>query len=362
MQDSNIATDSSDAGQPELGSPLSSAACQQIFNACGYPDAVIVGMRATALAVSGAVADMTRLHFNYEQPRSGPASAIAKARATEGHRLLMDQAMGLHARESWFYSNWRDRVALRSPRCFDVGTDPASTLLLEDLGPLRSGDQVTGLRLQDAEVLMDALAGQHAAFWMNESCDDPHLATATDSNYVSMVHHLVNTGVESLVARYGDRAPAAALDAVARLAPRWTDVVTACAAGPRTVAHNDCRLDNIFFDGEGNPVFIDWQAIGTTRGTHDIANLLAGSMDIDLLRAHWKELVRRYHRRLCEHGVTGYSWERCEQDYRQSVLFPLGQGIALVGALDRHDGRGLTDPAVLRPLLHCHDLDAFATV
>jgi hypothetical protein len=85
-------------------------------------------------------------------------------------------------------------------------------------------------------------------------------------------------------------------------------------------------------------------------------------MNIEDLRQHWESLVRRYHQRLCELGVADYSWEDCVAHYRQSVLFPLGQGIALVGVLNRHDDRGLTDPALLRPLVHCHDLFAFDTI
>lgn len=270
--------------------------------------------------------------------------------------------MGLHARECWFYSQWHHRVVLRSPRFFGMGSEPSAPLLVEDLGALRAGDQVSGLALTDAERLMDVLAYQHAQFWRSPDCDDPRLATATDEAYAGMVSHLVNSGVENMVTRFADRAPADALDAVVALAPRWLDVIVACGQGPATVAHNDCRLDNIFFDDTGDPIFIDWQAIGVTRGTHDVANLLAGSMETILLSQYWESLVQRYHDQLCAAGVGDYSWDQCLEHYRQSALFPLGQGIALVGAPDRHDGRGLTDPALLRPLQHCFEIASFDTI
>lgn len=337
--------------------------CQDMLRSHGFDSVLVTEVHAEPLAVAGAVADMARLRITYAPgPPSGPASVIAKIRAAEGQRLAMDQAMGLHERESRFYAEFAGRVRLRSPRCHGVGDGTATPLLLEDLGGLRAGDQVAGLAETDAVRLVEALAEQHAAFWESETCDESWLASPADEVYAGMVTHLVNSGVDVLAERYADRCPAEAIKAVEALAPRWGEVIAACARGPRTVVHNDCRLDNVFFDHDGTPVFIDWQAVGVSRGTHDVANLLAGSTDIEVLRASWEALLRRYHSRLCELGVEGYDWERCVADYRQAVLFPLGQGIALVGALNRHDERGLTDPALLRPLLHCHDLNSFDTV
>jgi hypothetical protein len=34
-------------------------------------------------------------------------------------------------------------------------------------------------------------------------------------------------------------------------------------------------------------------------------------------------LLRRYHERLCEAGISGYAWEDCQQDYRISMMMSL---------------------------------------
>ncbi|OHV05457.1 hypothetical protein C1Y40_04454 [Mycobacterium talmoniae] len=344
-------------------SALEPAWCQKMLRSHGFGSVVLTTVHAEAMSVSGAVADMARLRLGYD-PRhpSGPSSVIAKISAREGVRLALDQALGMQEREIRFYAEHADQVRLRSPRCVGVGDGTSTPLLLEDLGGLRAGDQAAGLAKEDADRLMDVLAEQHAAFWESPMCEESWLASPTDEAYASMVAQVVNTGVDVLADRYADRAPVEAIKAVEALAPRWRQVIDACAAGPRTVVHNDCRLDNIFFDDDGTPIFVDWQSVGVSRGIHDVANLLAGSMNIEELRQHWESLLSRYHRRLCALGVTDYGWQQCVAHYRQSILFPLGQGIALVGALNRHDGRGLTDPALLRPLLHCHDLNAFDTI
>src|SRR5882724_414498 len=109
---------------------------------------------------------------------------------------------------------------------------------------------------------------------------------------------------------------------------------TRCTEGPQTLVHNDCRLDNIFFEANGDPVFVDWQLVARTRGTQDVGNLLASNMNDEDLRGNWQPLLRRYHDRLCAQGVDGYPWEDCIAHYRQNVLYPLGAGLALLGAMD----------------------------
>ena len=174
-----------------------------------------------------------------------------------------------------------------------------------------------------------------------------------------MVAQLVGSGAAALQERFADQAPAGVLDAVAEHAPNWGHVLTKGIEGPHTLVHNDCRLDNIFFREDGEPVLIDWQAPADTRGTQDVANLLAQSMESEPLNAHWEELLKRYHEALREQGVRDYSWDQCVTHYRQNVPYALGAGMALIGAMDIGDGRGLGEAIVLRSLSHIGAIRAF---
>jgi hypothetical protein len=80
------------------------------------------------------------------------------------------------------------------------------------------------------------------------------------------------------------------------------------------------------------------------------------------LSANWERLLRRYHDRLLAGGVTGYSFDECVEHYRQNILYPLGAGMALIGAMDIGDGRGLGDAIIVRCLNHIAELDAFAAL
>jgi thiamine kinase-like enzyme len=179
----------------------------------------------------------------------------------------------------------------------------------------------------------------------------------------AILTQLVTSGVAALRERYTGRLPEELLSAVAELAPDWAEVLRRCAEGPQTVVHSDFRLDNIFFEADGQPVVIDWQLAGRCRGTQDLAYLLSGSMTTPALRECWHPLVQRYHARLSAGGVRGYDLDECRFDYRQSLLYTLAPGIAMLGQMQLDDdARGLANTLLLRTLTHASDLDAFATL
>ena len=335
----------------------------QVLREGGHATASVAGVTSEPMAFTGAVGDMARIRLEYAQDGDpGPASVVAKIRGTTEVQVGMDEAMGLYAREARFYAELAHRVPVGTPRIFHIGDGTTTPMLMEDLGRLRIGDQMEGLAVSDAERLMEVLADMHAQFWNAPELDGEWLAEPAEGVYAGMIVQLVTSGVEALRERYAGRVPDGVLEGVAETAPRWGEVLQRCAEGPKTLVHNDCRLDNAFFREDGHPVLVDWQVVARTRGTQDVGNLLAGSMDADDLRANWESLLRRYYDRLRERGVSDYPWEECVRHYRQNILYPLGAGIALLGQLDIGDDRGLGDAIVLRALTHVADLDSLELV
>jgi aminoglycoside/choline kinase family phosphotransferase len=276
----------------------------------------------------------------------------------------MDAALGTYDRERHFYAEVAAAVPVATPECFFAGDGHRTPLLLADLAGFRVVDQVHGLQLPDAERLMDVLADLHARFWARPLPTGSDWAVSlADPVFAGMLTQLLGSGVSTLRERYGDRVDQGVLAALEISAPQWSSVLERCDEGPHTLIHNDCRADNIFFSGDDDPVLIDWQIPAHSRGTQDIAYLLSGSLVPDLLSKTWGALVGRYHQRLCECGVTGYSWEQCLTHYRQSLLYTLTPGVAMLGAMAiAGDERGLAESLVLRTLTHAAELDAFATL
>lgn len=72
---------------------------------------------------------------------------------------------------------------------------------------------------------------------------------------------------------------------------------------------------------------VDWQQWGVSAGPHDVAYMIALFWYPERRQRMERDLLRRYHRRLLEGGVTGYGWDDCWRDYRlfaiRNLLVPL---------------------------------------
>jgi hypothetical protein len=322
----------------------------------------ITAIAAEPLAFTGATTDLARIRITYAGAPSGPTSVIAKIRGISEVQQQMDLALGLYEREARFYAELAAAVPVNSPHCFHVGNGDTTPLLLEDLDGLRMGDQLAGLSVAEAETLMGTLAALHTAHWESRVLEAPWLLRHDIGAFPSLVGMLVGSGAPALEKQFGDRTPEPVLRGVLSLCARWGDLIVVNATGPHTLVHNDCRLDNIFFAPDGTPTLIDWQIVSRTRGAQDVANLLAGSMRADDLSAHWERLLRLYHGSLRLHGVTGYSLDELIDHYRANVFYPLGAGLALLGAMAIGDARSLGEEIVARCLRHIEEIDALSVV
>jgi aminoglycoside/choline kinase family phosphotransferase len=350
---------------PDALARLDGAWFTDVLRQSAATEAGIVGVAVEPLEIAGAAGELGRVRLTYDGAgEPGPASVIAKFRGSSETQQAMDAALGIFARERQFYVDVAPLLSLATPRCYFAGDGDDLPLLLEDLRGLRMGDQVAGLSVADAERLIDVLAELHAEYWERPiPGDDAWPVSLCDPMFAGMLTQLITSGVPALVERYAGRAPERVLAALQDAAPQWADVLARCDEGPRTLVHNDCRLDNLFFRPDGTPVFIDWQLPAHTRGTQDVAYLLSGSFRPEVLSASWESLLRRYHERLGSHGVADYGWDDCRRHYRQSLLYTLAPGVAMLGAMAiAGDERGLADALVLRTLQHADDLDAFSTL
>ena len=98
---------------------------------------------------------------------------------------------------------------------------------------------------------------------------------------------------------------------------------------PFTLVHGDLRSDNIFFSQplqEGpspSPVIIDWQTTGIGQPMTDITRWLTQSITIETRQAHEQTLLKIYHERLVERGVSNYSFKQMCQEYRLNLIVTL---------------------------------------
>ncbi|UYP19623.1 ecdysteroid 22-kinase family protein [Rhodococcus sp. Z13] len=250
-----------------------------------------------------------------------PVSVIVKLPiADPGTRRML---AGAYRGEVHFYTDIAATVAVRTPVCHHaaLGDDGEFTLLLEDAAPAAPGDQLTGCTVEQAHDAVRNLAGLHGPRWCDESLHELDFLTPTDAAQARLLAELYGPAIETFADDLGDLVSAedhALLRACAEVTERWI-----LARSQRfALLHGDYRLDNLLFppDGAAGVTAVDWQTLTVGLPARDLAYFVATSLPPEVRRAHERDLVATYHRALLGHGVVGYSFEQCWDDYRFALL------------------------------------------
>ena len=171
---------------------------------------------------------------------------------------------------------------MRVPACHHSTIDPETSqfvLVMEDLGGLRVVDQVKGMEIADAEQAVDGLAAWHATWWGKalELAERGVTVSLGDPIYKAVLPMVFAEGWEKLGKEL------TIPDAIQEVGPRWTDampgLVDDLATEPTTMCHGDWRADNLLFEPDGSVAALDFQLIGTGRGTYDLAYFVTQSLD-----------------------------------------------------------------------------------
>ncbi|MDO9222594.1 MAG: phosphotransferase [Caulobacter sp.] len=296
---------------------------------------------ATAKAVgNGLVGDSFRFGLTYDREVAGaPSSVVGKFPAADPSSRASGAAHSLYLREVSFYRELASTVGIITPRPFFAEIDPATqdfTLILEDLGPARPGDQLSGCSLEDAETAMLEAAALHAPRW-----GDPALEQLAWLNSSSDTSATILALLPPVIAAFKDRY-------VGQLEPEFMAVVDrlpSAMAGyhtdrsfPLTVQHGDYRLDNVMFDIQGGTRrmgTLDWQTVTLGAGLTDVSYFLSAGLPVELRRQNERDLVGRYHDELLRLGVRDYGRDQCWRDYQRTCLHGVFMGVFSAIAVER---------------------------
>ncbi len=300
-------------------------------------------------AGTGFMGQLADVSLHYDTPEEGaPATLIAKFPTPVPENREVADTFRFYEIETRFYEEIAEEVELRTPRRYYSARDTKSTdfvLLLEDLSPARVGDQVTGCRIEQAQLAISELAKFHATWWESPRLaeldwmpvtNDPVRAQSAQDNYQQAWAPFVES--------FGDQVPAEILKLGEQFGTRVVDLMNQLAKPPRTIMHGDYRLDNLFFatpEGGDPLAVVDWQIANRGRGIFDVAYFMTGTLQPAERRARELDLVRMYHGILVERGVAGYDFDQCFHDYRASTLFCWLYVVIVLGTLDVATDRGL---------------------
>jgi Phosphotransferase enzyme family len=268
-----------------------------------------------------------RLHLDGDHV---PTTLVAKTAA--GDRAARERVAAGYRNEVGFYTEFRDRVRIRTPRCWhaEISADACSfVLLLDDLAPARPGVQADGCTVDQAADAVRNLAGLPGPVWNDRSlCDQRAWLTAMTGERAAFLGGITEGAAERFLARYGPELgdDAETLRRAAALTGRWVAIDT----GVEGLVHGDYRLDNLMFPEHGDGVVaLDWQTLAIGPPGRDLAYFLATSVLVDDRREHESALVAEYLDELRRIGVEDYSFDQCFADYRLGVL--QGPMITMIG-------------------------------
>lgn len=287
----------------------------------------LTGISATAIG-AGAMADTFRVSLTWQDPDSGPPSAVVKQPAQDSAAATTAASLGAYEREARFYTELAPHTDVRVPRLLGVSGTGAegipNTIVLEDLSEnYRPGDQIGGTALRDVQRARRQLALLQAPFWDETATAD-----------LAWLHRRIGVPIPGILRRMHESWHSARTDFDAALSPDQRACIdrfvenaetwAASAFGPFSLVHHDYRVDNMLFSPT-DVVAIDWQTIGWGPAMFDVAYLLGTSMNAELRRAEEQAEIRTHLDELEDLGVT-WDHDAAWDAYRWSafsILFML---------------------------------------
>ena len=296
----------------------------------------------------GILGELARATLTYDREEPGaPRTLIAKIPTSDLGGRGIAHMLGYYEREIRYYRDLSADNVAASPRCYYSDMDPANVrfvLLLEDLASLPIGDQVAGCSAEEARAVVRELAKLHARWWERPELKAIDWIPPSNDPMMKLAQGAYLMAITPFLEKFGGRMTPAQREIALALGPRMNAMQDSFAAAPETLLHADVRLDNIFFGSSqlGSAItLIDWQILVKGRGPYDVAYFLSQSLDPAERKSVEEDLLRDYHRRLLDAGVTDYAWERCWDDYRLSVLFCLCYPVISIGSIDPANARGV---------------------
>jgi hypothetical protein len=275
------------------------------------PDALTAEVLTEALGVTvasftaspvgadrGMLGDLVLVEPRYEGP-PGPPRVVAKFAAQRDGSLASARRSGSHQRELRFYDELAPRTPVRAPHVYRSWYDPDSAEFLvvqEAIDVDSSIDQICGIDLAHAELVLVEAARLHATWWDHPNL--PKLEWLPRLDGPARRHNLTTiaaTGWEPLCDLLGDALTPQERALGAELPERIDDVLVRMGQLPPTLIHSDLRADNLLFAPDGSTVtIVDWQGAGIGPAGWDLAYFLSQSLSVDMRRANEMSLLARY--------------------------------------------------------------------
>lgn len=288
------------------------------------------GVRVTRLDVGNIIwgsATKVWLHPTYDAAGVAAGLPPSMVLKTGFDPRMRELAFAVYEREALFFERVAPLLSIPLPRCWFAGTDHAaqqSAVLLEDLVArgCTFGKNTDPITVDEVRTLLGLLADLHARWW--DRADDPAVRDFTSGEArFAIVDFLLgpDNWARCVEGPRGAGLPPAIRDR-ARVAGAVVKLRTFDREGPRCLIHGDAHRGNLYFEPDGAPRLLDWQASLLGSWVQDVAYLATGSLATGDRRAHEQDLLQHYLERLRSHGLDGVpSFDAAWLAWRRQVAY-----------------------------------------
>ena len=308
-------------------------------------EATIAGFAAQVIGVGeGFMGQLARIALTYaDDAPTAPPSLIAKFAAARADTREMARDQNLYEREIGFYRDIGQDVGIRVPVCYYSDFDEENqffVMLLEDMAPGETSDQVVGTDRETSRQVIEQFAKLHARWWNSDKLDGYDWAKWI-VNEIPMDEALAR--LQESIADAEKTGTFDAYPEMKRLMYLLPPLFRMQPAPPYpfSLTHGDLRSDNIIQPSAQGGEFcvLDWQLAGKGDPVNDIARWITQSISVEDRRETEQELLKLYHDKLIEHGVTGFSYRKFINGYKMNLVVLLVMFSMSIDSVDRSSDR-----------------------
>jgi aminoglycoside phosphotransferase (APT) family kinase protein len=291
----------------------------------GHPRARVTGFTSERVG-TGQIGKCVRFTLELADGADGaPKSLVGKFPSDDPLSRKTGEDLGNYHREVMFYRELAGRLPIRTPKCYLAeirGRGSDFAILLEDMAPAQPGNQLTGCSVAVARAAVRELVKLHAPTWGDRSLCGKDWIEERRPETAKQWQEMYRQSLTPFFARFGPVLAKDEREIIAQVAES-RGVPFSYPAEPWALVHIDFRLDNLLIDETVTPprvAVVDWQSMVLQSPLSDLAYFMGASLLPEVRRPVERELVREYHDGLVAHGVRGYDFAQCWDDYRRGAF------------------------------------------
>lgn len=220
-----------------------------------------------------------------------------------------------------------DTSLLRFPICYDGYYDEVVGqyhIILDDISQeFKAARELAPPTPRHREAVMDTLAHFHAVWWEHPMLEE--LATVPTAESLQQEIQTYQQKFEELdktVGKYIDARHKAILKKVSEGLPEKRQQRLEAGQGI-TIIHSDLRPENILHSTM-ETLIVGWQNWQVGTASDDLAYMIACYWPQHLRKFQEQALLKRYYQAVVAYGVSDYSWEDMQEDYKMSLIHVIG--------------------------------------